>query len=375
LLTCGLVGLPGSGKSTLLALLAGPGDPPRPGKAGETRRVVTVPDPRLDAIGRHFAPRKVVHARLEVIDIPGLVPGERGRTAHFLEGVRASDALVFVLRGFYPGGAGSPDPAGELATLESELIFADLAMVEGRIERLEAGKGPKREETALHRLLCRLRDILGEGTPMRSVSLDDEEPELLAHTQFLSSKPAVWVLNVAEGELAGAAAASGLAELARERGVPLVVISAKVEREITELGPEDARLFLEDLGFDEPGTARLARAVYERLGLISFFTIGKDEVRAWTIRRGTRAREAAGKVHSDMERGFIRAEVLSFADYGRAAGGVLGPEGEADRGAGPGVSSPGDRILVAARELGLMRLEGRDYEVADGDIITFRFNV
>jgi len=381
LLTCGLIGLPGSGKTTLFALLAGPEGAPPPGRAGEARRVVTVPDPRLDTLGAHFIPREVIHARIEMVDIPGLVPGERSRAAHFLEGVRGSDALIFVLRGFDDtGGADRPDPAAELGTLETELIFADLAMVENRIAKLEGSKGLRKQDAPLHGVLCRVRDLLGEGTPLRSITLEEDDKEVLAHADFLSSKPIVWVLNVAEDELATAAGASGLDRAAGERGVPLVTISAQVEREIAELEREDARLFMEDLGLDEPGTARVARAVYERLGLISFFTVGDDEVRAWTISRGTRAREAAGKIHSDMERGFIRAEVVSFADYLKAAEAVPGPSGAraaapATGAGGPPGSAPGERILAAAREQGIMRLEGRDYEVADGDIITIRFNV
>jgi len=195
---------------------------------------------------------------------------------------------------------------------------------------------------------------------------------------FLSAKPAVWALNVAEADLlpAPAAATAGpraiLERMAGAREVPVVVVSAEVEREIARLDPDDAAAFLADLGLSEPGVTRLCRAVYRSLGLISFFTTQGNEVRAWSIRRGTRMKEAAGKIHSDMERGFIRAEVIAFDDYAAVAAGLdetWRPE------AGRGSSSLGNRVLVAAREKALVRLEGRDYEVRDGDIISIRFNV
>lgn len=360
MLTCGLVGLPGSGKSTLFALLAGPGGAPPPGRAGVARRVVAVPDPRLDLLAADFAPRKPVHTQLEVLDVPGLVPGERARTLHFLEAVRGADALIFVLRGF-ASGPETANPAGELDTLEAELILTDLAVVERNIERLEGRRtgSVRRQDAPLHAVLCRVRDRLADGAPYREVALREEERALLAHFDFLSGKPAVWVLNVAEDQLETAAERSDLAALADRRGVPLVTVSAQVEKEIAELPEDDAALFMADLGLDEPGSARVIRAVHRRLGLISFFTVGDREVRAWTIRAGTRAREAAGKVHSDMERGFIRAEVLAFADYARV---------RTDAGGG-------DRAMAAARDKGLVRLEGADYRVEDGDIIHYRFNV
>ncbi len=385
MLTCGLIGLPGSGKSTIFALLSGANAPFTPSGSGEARRVVRVPDPRVDTLAEHFSPKKVTYAQLEVTDVPGLVPGERSRTAHFLEAVRESDALIFVLRDFGTGSdaaetGGAPNPVAELGTLEAELILADLAMVESRIERLESGGkkggsgGPgagrvDRKDAAVHAALVRVRDGLSDGVPLSEITLEPDEREALAHTSFLSSKPAVWVLNVAEADLATAAEATGLAGAAAARGVPLVVLSAQVEREIAELPPEEAAPFLADLGLTESGTSRLARAVYRRLGLISFLTTGSDEVRAWTIRRGTRAREAAGKVHSDMERGFIRAEVVAFSDYLRAVE-TLGPSP-----ARAGGATVGERALVAAREKALMHLEGKDYEVKDGDIVSFRFNV
>lgn len=376
MLTCGLVGLPGSGKTTLFAILSGSGAAPTAltdRGSGATRRVVTVPDSRIDLLARDYRPEKTIHAQLELVDIPGLIPGERARAAHFLEAVRGSDALIYVMRGFAePGLEGAGDPAAplrELQVLEAELILADLVMLERRIEKLEAAGNVRRQDQPLHDLLGRLRDQLSEGVPFSEVKLNEVDAALLAHTDFLSAKPAIWVLNVSEADLPTAAERSGLAALASERRVPLVTISAQVEREIAELAPGDADLFLADLGLDQPGVSRVIRAVYERLGLISFFTVGDDEVRAWTIRRGTRAREAAGKVHSDLERGFIRAEVIAFADY------LVAAEAAVAAPAGRGTASLGDRAEVLAKDKGLTRLEGRDYEVKDGDIVCVRFNV
>ncbi len=394
LLTCGLVGLPGCGKTTLFALLTGPAETSAFSGA-QTRRVARVPDRRLDTLAAHFRPKKVTYAQIEVIDVPGLVPGEKSRTAHFLEAVRGSDALVYVLR---------DNPPAELSTLEAELILADLAAVERRIQRLEAGPAGRvsRKDAAVHASLVRVRDHLGEGRPYSDFAAAPEETEALAHTGFLSAKPVVWVWNVAEGDLATAARESGLEGAARDRGAPLVIISAQVEKEILQLPPEEAGPFMADLGLEEPGIARLARAVYERLGLVSFLTAGDDEVRAWTIRRGATAKAAAGKIHSDIERGFIRAEVVAYEDYlaaATAAGGAVRPAaagktgtaankagaaagkaGAAANKAGAaagkaGAVSLGERALVAAKEKALLRLEGKDYVVRDGDIISFRFNV
>jgi hypothetical protein len=375
LLTCGLIGLPASGKSTLFALLTGLAGRQASTGAGETRRVVRVPDPRVDALVSHFGPKKTTHAQIEIVDIPGLVPGEKGRTAHFLEAVRGSDALIYVLRGFDDGQTGHPGPISELGALEAELTLADLIMVENRIERLEnpARKidGPvhvSRKDTTVHATLCRLRDHLAEGLSFSDFVPRPEEAEVLANLASLSAKPAVWVLNLAEANL-GDEAAAGLSQAAGERGVPLVSVSARVEREIAELPPLDAAAFLTDLGLDESGLARLVRAVYSRLGLISFLTTGRDEVRAWTLRRGTAAKVAAGKIHSDIERGFIRVEVIGFTDYVTAVKAAAARPGQG------GSANLGERAFVEAKEKALMRLEGKDYIVRDGDILDFRFNV
>lgn len=387
MLTCGLVGLPGCGKTTLFALLTGPAGTSAFSGA-QARRVAKVPDERVDTLAAHFSPKKVTHAQIEVIDVPGLVPGERNRTAHFLEAVRGSDALVYVLR---------DNPAAELSTLEAEIILADLAAVESRIQRLEAGPEGRvsRKDTAAHATLVRVRDHLAEGRPFSSFTAEPEETGALTHTAFLSAKPVVWVLNVVETDFAAAAAAlhsgpgkaalhsgpskaalhSGLEDAAHKRGVPLVVVSAQVEMEIAQLPAAEAGPFLADLGLEEPGIARLARAVYERLGLVSFLTAGDDEVRAWTIRRGASAKVAAGKIHSDIERGFIRAEVVAYHDYLAAATAAKEAVRSAAASGRAGSASLGERALVAAKEKALMRLEGKDYVVKDGDIVNFRFNV
>ena len=370
MLSCGLIGLPGSGKTTLFTLLTGPAEG-QTSSSTQARRVARVPDPRVDTLAAHFAPKKVTYAQLEVTDIPGLVPGERSRTAHFLQAVRDSDALVFVLR---------ENPLSELATLEAELILADLAAVKGRIQRLEGGpqgrgRTGRRDETVYAGLVS-VRNHLNQGRPAGELEPTPAEAEALEPMGLLSAKPVVWVHNADEENLgAQTGPPPALADAAHRRGVPLVVVSARLEKEIAELAPDEAAAFLADLGLKEPGIARLARAVYERLGLISFLTAGKDEVRAWTIRRGTTAKAAAGKIHSDIERGFIRAEVLSYPDYLIAAQAAFGPSETARGAATVGSAAVGERALVLAKEKGLVRLEGRDYVVQDGDIINFRFNV
>ena len=376
MLTCGLIGLPACGKSTLFALLTGTPDSQALAASGEMRRVIKVPDPRVGALAALFGPKKVTYAQIEIIDIPGLVPGARSRAAYFLEAVRGSDALIFVLRGFRDGAAGHPNPISELGTLEAEIILADLAMVENRIERLERpARGEEtsahvnRKDRVTHAALGRVRDHLAGGLPYSDLTPTPAEAEALDNLLFLTAKPVVWVLNGAEGDLRSATGETNLSRAARRRGIPLVVMSAQVEKEIAQLPPGDAALFLADIGLEESGTSRLARAVYERLGLISFLTIGEDEVRAWTIRRGLGAREAAGKVHSDIERGFIRAEVIGFGDYAALAAVKGGPGGKR------GSTNPGERLLAVAKEKALLRLEGKDYLVRDGDIIDFRFNV
>jgi GTP-binding protein YchF len=339
MLEVALVGLPGSGKSTLFRLLTGlaPSTRPEPVKG-----VADVPDPRLAALAKIFRPRKVTPAQIAFVDVPGVSPGSAaGASRRFLADIRDVDALVHVLPAF----DAEHDPLEAALALDLELTVADLEAVERRLERLRQQK--RRPTDAAERAaLERLREALGEGRPAAAVPLSAEEERLIAGFGLLTKKPILYVLNVA-GELE---AAPAFRREADARGWHVLLMSAALEAEIAEL-PEEARgEFLADLGVAEPGIDRLCRSAYERLGLISFLTAGEDEVRAWPIPRGTTAREAAGKIHSDIARGFIRAEVVAFDDLVAAGS------------------------LARARELGTWRLEGRDYVVQDGDVITFRFN-
>jgi GTP-binding protein YchF len=277
-----------------------------------------------------------------------------------LPALRGVDALVHVVRAFEsetaPHPDGSVDPLRDARMLDLELVLADLATVERRLERLEANikKANKAEDVAERALFRRLRGALEGEKPLREAGLTEEEKGRLRGYALFSAKPLLVVANLGEAQIREAAAfleRSGLAAFARKPGLALCAVSAPIEAELAELPPEDARAFREDLSLAEPGLDRVIRSTYELLGLISFLTAGEDECRAWTVRRATRAPAAAGAVHSDMERGFIRAQVVAFDDL-VAAGSI-----------------------AACRERGSLRLEGREYEVKDGDVIEFKFNV
>ena len=348
MLNCGLIGLSGGGKTTLFELLT----KARAAGYGTGRGVAAVPDERVDFLSRLYHPRKTTYAQIEFLDLPGLPPGGGDRTAanRLLAEARKSDALLHVLRGFPREGLPDPDPVRDLEELETELVVADLEVVERRLERVRADrKADKAELPALER--C--REALEGGRAVFAAGLSEEDAAHLRGYELLTGKPALVVANLDEaafrqGEFPGRAA---LEKACREKGYPLLTVAARIELEIDQLEGEDRQAFMEDLGLSEPGIQRLCRAVYRRLGLISFLTAGEDEVRAWTVAEDTPARQAAGKIHSDIERGFIRAEVASFTDLER--------EGS----------------LAVLRDKGLLRLEGRDYPVKDGDIINFRFNV
>jgi hypothetical protein len=277
-----------------------------------------------------------------------------------LPALRGIDLLVHVVRAFasdtVPHPEGSVDPGRDAKMLELELILADHGTVERRLERLEVNirKARREEDLKERELFLRLRETLEAERPLRELSLTEEEKRTLRGYALLSEKPLLLVVNLGEGDVrdaAGALERSGLQRLAARPGIATLAVSAPIEAEMAELAPEDARAFREDLGLAEPGLDRVIRTSYTLLGLISFLTVGEDECRAWTIRRGTRAQQAAGAVHSDIERGFIRAEVVPF---------------EALMAAGS---------LAACRERGSLRLEGKEYEVRDGDVINFRFAV
>ncbi len=359
----GIIGLPGSGKTTLFNALTGAGAPTGDfGSGGTHMAVARVHDARLDLLGEAHPGKKVIHATVEYVDEPALgeEAGRRRPTIDELpESLKTADALLLVVRAFedprVPHPRGRVDPLKDSEDAQLDLILRDLAVIEKRRERLTTSQGrPKRQEDAGElRLLERLSAELEAERPLRACSLEEEEMKFLRGFGFLSAKPLLIAINTSEEELR-AAGGELAAEWEAQSGKPLtssLSLCAKLEMELSELEPEERREFLEDYGLKELAFPRVLRDSYRLLGLISFFTIGKEEVRAWSIPDGTNALKAAGQVHSDMERGFIRAEVLAFDDFKNLGG------------------------MAAVREKGLLRLEGKDYQVRDGDIIQFRFHV
>ncbi len=355
----GILGLPKVGKTTLFNTLTGADEATDKFAAGGSTHlgVARVPDPRLVRLRDLFNPRKYTPATVEYVDIPGIQKGE-GSESLDLAKLKAVDGLLHVVRTFddpeIPHSSGALDPRGDIATLDLELILADHSLVERRLERLaKAGKrGPSPEEERERALLVEtVMPALEAETPLRRLSLAPDDERRLRGFQLLSAKPILVVVNVSEAEVASREPADfGLGE-ETANAPPGVVVSAPIELEISRLAAEEQAEFLADLGLAEPSLDRVIRACYGLLGLISFFTVGEDEVRAWTIRRDTPAREAGGTIHSDIERGFIKAEVARWDDLLRL------------------------KTLAACKQQALLRLEGKEYVVADGDVVHFRFNV
>jgi GTP-binding protein YchF len=359
LLRAGLIGFPSSGKTSLFQLLTSVREAPRPGgKADANVGVSRVPDHRLDELTALFNPRKRVPATVEFADIAGAGGARTGAQALLdVAPFRNADALLHVVRMFrdpsVPHPAGSVDAVRDVRTMEDEIILADLGVVERRLERLERDlkKGANPDLRKEQEILVRCRAALEDGRPLRALELAGEEARRLRGFQFLSAKPLLMVLNLDEDDLPRADDAVRIAGLegfmagAATRAVP---ICAKIELEIAQLEAGDAAAFMADLGLRESGLDRVIRASYYLLGYISFFTVGEDECRAWSIPRDTPAVIAAGEIHSDISRGFIRAEVVRY-------------DALLKRGS-----------LAACRDHGELRLEGKDYIVLDGDVINFR---
>ena len=354
----GILGLAQSGKTTLFSLLTGHDVAAAHGKAGAHIGIAQVPDPRLDRITALFKPRKHTPATVRFVDVPGIVRG--GAASLNVPELRTMDGLAVVVRGFaselVPHPEGSVDPARDLELIETELLLADLAVASNRLERLsrEIGKRKAPELEAERDTLDRCRAALEQGTPLRRLGLSAEERRQLKGFTFLSLKPLLVVLNAGEeaaADLAGAVVRAGLGRWHGEPQMAVSAVSATIEQEISRLAPPDQAAFLAELGLPDRALDRLLRAAYELLGLISFLTAGEDECRAWSIPAGMPAMRAAGVIHTDFERGFIRAEVVPWEELVTAGS------------------------FAACRVRGSLRLEGKEYVVQDGDVITFRFNV
>jgi GTP-binding protein YchF len=362
-LSCGIIGLPLTGKTTFFNLLTRSGAAVNAwfgGKSGANTGHARIPDERVDYLSAMFKPLKTTYAQIEIIDVPGLTCGKgksKGQNNEFLAAVKDADALAHIIRVFYaedlPYAEGSANPARDAEIIATELLFADLQLIENRLNRISGGNKKKMENPLEKECLEKCASWLEDEKPLRFLELSPEEKQALKHITFLTAKPMLIAINADEKQIAANSfpGKEALEQYCDAHGYEKLLISAKMEEEIAQLPPEEQQIFLNDLRLEESGTQRMAKALYKQLGLISFLTAGTDEVRAWPIASGLNARQAAGKIHSDLERGFIRAETVAFSDLKEAGS------------------------MAAVKEKGRFRSEGKEYLVRDGDIINFLFNV